>query len=127
MDLDLAAVARSIVDSNRYMTLATADESGRPWASPVWFAQGGYGAYYWVSTPEARHSRNLGVRAEVGIVVFDSRAAIGTGQAVYMEATGLELTAAEAEHGIELFSRVSQDQGASCSIRRSTAWTSAPR
>jgi predicted pyridoxine 5'-phosphate oxidase superfamily flavin-nucleotide-binding protein len=39
---ELIDVARSIVDSNRYMTLATADESGRPWASPVWFAHAGY-------------------------------------------------------------------------------------
>lgn len=35
---DLGAIARAIVDSNAYMTLATADETGRPWASPVWYA-----------------------------------------------------------------------------------------
>jgi hypothetical protein len=39
---ELTAKARAIVDSNRYMTLATADESWVPWASPVWFASADY-------------------------------------------------------------------------------------
>jgi nitroimidazol reductase NimA-like FMN-containing flavoprotein (pyridoxamine 5'-phosphate oxidase superfamily) len=113
MSSDLAAVARGIVDSNRYMTLATADESGRPWASPVWFAHEGYAEYYWVSEPDARHSRNLRARADLAMVIFDSGAAVGTGQAVYMEASARELTeAAELEAGIEVFSRVSEAQGA---------------
>ena len=38
-----AAIARAIIDDGDYMTLATADESGRPWASPVWYS--GQGAY----------------------------------------------------------------------------------
>jgi nitroimidazol reductase NimA-like FMN-containing flavoprotein (pyridoxamine 5'-phosphate oxidase superfamily) len=59
---DLASVARDIIDSNAYMTLATADENGRPWASPVWYAAEGYAHFYWVSSPEARHSRNLAAR-----------------------------------------------------------------
>ena len=71
---DLAAVARSIVDSGSYMTLATADEAGRPWASPVWYAPSAYREYYWVSSPEARHSRNLAARTQLSIVIFDSRA-----------------------------------------------------
>jgi len=37
-----AAKAREKVDSNRYMTLATADESGVPWASQVWYATEDY-------------------------------------------------------------------------------------
>jgi hypothetical protein len=61
----LAAAAKAIVDSNRYMTLATADESGVPWASPVWFAAVDYREFFWVSRPEARHSRNL-ARAAAG-------------------------------------------------------------
>jgi hypothetical protein len=31
---DTSAEARRIVDANMYMTLATADDDGRPWASP---------------------------------------------------------------------------------------------
>ena len=61
-DRDPVAIAREILDTNRYMTLATADGDGRPWASPVWYAHEGYTDLLWVSRPGARHSRNLAVR-----------------------------------------------------------------
>jgi hypothetical protein len=47
----------------------------------------------------------------VGIVVFDSQAAIGTGQGVYMSATAKLLESAEAGPGIETFSRRSVAHG----------------
>jgi len=113
---DLDAVARGIIDENRYMALGTADEAGRPWVTPVYFAPDGYGTFYWLSSPERRHSRNVAVRPEVSIVVFNSQVPIGQGQAVYMAATAAELAGDELERGIELFSRVSQAHGA-------RAWT----
>ena len=109
---DLASVARDIIDSNAYMTLATADENGRPWASPVWYAAEGYAHFYWVSYPEARHSRNLAARPEVGVVIFDSQAPVGTGQGVYMSAIAEELAGTELDLGIGVFSRRSQAHGA---------------
>jgi nitroimidazol reductase NimA-like FMN-containing flavoprotein (pyridoxamine 5'-phosphate oxidase superfamily) len=74
---DLSAIARTIIDSNDYMVLATADESGLPWASPVWYAPEEYRELFWVSSPEARHSRNLAARPELAIVIFDSTVAVG--------------------------------------------------
>ena len=68
------------------MTLATADAAGVPWASPVWYAPRGYSELFWVSYPDARHSRNLAERPQLSIVIFDSTVAPGHGQAVYMEA-----------------------------------------
>ena len=38
---DLAILAREIIDANQYLTLATADGDGRPWAAPVWYAHQG--------------------------------------------------------------------------------------
>lgn len=35
---DNNAHARSILETTFYMVLATADTTGRPWATPVWFA-----------------------------------------------------------------------------------------
>jgi nitroimidazol reductase NimA-like FMN-containing flavoprotein (pyridoxamine 5'-phosphate oxidase superfamily) len=113
---DLDAVARGIIDENRYMALGTADATGRPWVTPVYFAPDGYGTFYWLSSPERRHSRNVALRPEVSIVVFNSQVPIGQGQAVYMAATAAELTGDELERGIEHFSRVSQAHGA-------RAWT----
>jgi nitroimidazol reductase NimA-like FMN-containing flavoprotein (pyridoxamine 5'-phosphate oxidase superfamily) len=107
-DPDLVAIARSIIDSNRYMTLATADEHGQPWASPVWYAPEGYRQLFWVSKPEARHSRNLAARPELAIVIFDSHRA-GGWNALYMAAMAEELT--DVDEGIETFSQRSQAQG----------------
>jgi hypothetical protein len=104
------AVAREIVDVNRYMTLATADEAGLPWASPVWYAHSDYRDFFWVSKPEARHSRNLSVRRELAIVIFDSHQP-GTGRAFYMAAEAEQLEGEELEQCIEIFSSRSEAQG----------------
>ena len=109
---DLGAIARSIIDANAYMTLATADGTGRPWVSPVWFAHAGYGEFFWVSSPEARHSRNLTTRPEVSIVIFDSRAPVGTGQAVYMSTVAEEIRGVDLDRGIGIFSHRSEAHGA---------------
>ena len=104
----LRAVAESIVDSNRFMTLATADRDGLPWASPVWYAPVGYGEFLWVSSPEARHSRNLAVRPDLAIVIFDSHEA-GGWKALYLSATAEQLE--DVEEGIEIYSRHGEAQG----------------
>jgi nitroimidazol reductase NimA-like FMN-containing flavoprotein (pyridoxamine 5'-phosphate oxidase superfamily) len=104
---DLRALARSIVDSNSYMTLATADAAGRPWASPVWYAPRDYREFYWVSSPEATHSRNLAARPQLAIVIFDSHQA-GGWNALYMSATAEELT--DVDEGIGIFSRRSEER-----------------
>jgi Pyridoxamine 5'-phosphate oxidase len=39
---DLAARARAIIDANLYMVIGTADEAGRPWVSPVYYAPAAY-------------------------------------------------------------------------------------
>ena len=41
--------ARATVDANSYMTLATADADGAPWASPVRFAHEQYETFLWMS------------------------------------------------------------------------------
>jgi nitroimidazol reductase NimA-like FMN-containing flavoprotein (pyridoxamine 5'-phosphate oxidase superfamily) len=108
---DLAAVARGILDANRYMTLATADGGGRPWATPVWFAHNAYTELLWVSRPDARHSVSLGARPEVGVVIFDSTVEPGGAQAAYVEAEARELSGDERDSAIEVYSRRSQAQG----------------
>jgi uncharacterized pyridoxamine 5'-phosphate oxidase family protein len=100
---DLDAVARAILDDNRYMTLGTADADGHPWVSPVFFAADRYRDLYWVSSPEATHSRNLAARPDLSIVVFDSKAPPGTGQAVYMAATAAEVDEAGLDHALRVY------------------------
>jgi hypothetical protein len=108
---DLAAMARAIIEANSYMTLGTADADGLPWVSPVWFAAASYAELLWVSSPEARHSRNLAMRPQLSIVIFDSRQPEGTGEGVYMSAVAEQLTGPELDGGIATFSRRSQENG----------------
>ncbi|MFI6655837.1 pyridoxamine 5'-phosphate oxidase family protein [Streptomyces sp. NPDC050523] len=105
-------IVRGIVDAGLYMVLATADGDGRPWSSPVYFAHVDCREFVWVSSPDVRHSRNIAVRAEVGIAVFDSSAAIGTGQGAYMSAVAEAVEEADAaERALEVFSRRSLTHG----------------
>lgn len=113
---DPGTVARSIIDANLYMVLATADEAGRPWPSPVYFAHSAWIEFFWASSPEATHSRNIAVRPQVSIVLFDSRVPIGTGQGVYMSAVADETAGEALERGIDVFSRRSLVTGGA-------AWT----
>ena len=105
---DLEAIAREILDSNLYMTLGTADGEGRPWVSPVYYAAAGYTEFLWVSSPGATHSRNLAVRKQLAIVIFDSHEA-GGWKALYMSAVAEELAEVDGEIGI--FSRHGEAQG----------------
>ena len=102
---------RDIIEASRYLVLATADASGRPWSTPVYFAHIDFTEFFWVSSPEVTHSRNVAVRPEVGIAIFDSHAVIGTGQGVYMSAVAALVEGGEAARGIEAFSRRSVGHG----------------
>jgi len=108
---DLGAVVREIINANMYMVLGTADESGAPWVSPVYYAAMGYREFYWVSSPEVRHSRNVAERSGISIVIFNSQSVIGTGQGVYMSAVAKQLTGSDLDRGIEIFSRTSLGHG----------------
>jgi hypothetical protein len=115
---DLAVRARAMIDANAYMTIASADADGAPWASPVWFAHDQYAAFLWVSRPDARHSRNIDVRREVGLVIFDSTVAEGEADAVYIDAIARAVDDAELQTSLTVYSDRSTRRGGQ-------AWTTA--
>jgi pyridoxine/pyridoxamine 5'-phosphate oxidase len=109
---ELSLVAREIVDEIAYMTIASVDPDGKPWASPVWFAHEDYTRFHWISRPEARHSQNIAAHRRVAIVIFDSRTPIDTGRGVYVEAEAEEVTDEnEIERMMTIFSERSVAQG----------------
>ncbi len=91
---ELAEMARRVIDGNRYLVLGTVEADGQPRLSPVYFTPARYRDFYWVSSPDAQHSRNVRERPGVRIVVFDSSTEPGTSDAVYLSATAREV----AEH-----------------------------
>jgi nitroimidazol reductase NimA-like FMN-containing flavoprotein (pyridoxamine 5'-phosphate oxidase superfamily) len=108
---DFSEMARTIIESNRYMVLGTADEDGVPWVTPVWYAQSDHREFLWVSAPDRRHSRNLVARPEVSIVIFDSTVAVGSARAVYMSGRAEQVSGADLERDIVRFAAAGQRQG----------------
>jgi hypothetical protein len=106
-----APTVSEIIEASRYLVLATADATGRPWSSPLYFAHIDFTEFFWVSSPDVTHSRNIAARPEVAIVVFDSQAEIGVGQGVYMPAVAKLVEGSETAPGIEAFSRRSVAHG----------------
>jgi len=110
-EADPVATAKAIIDANRYMVLGTADERGRPWVSPVYYAHVDYREFLWVSRPETLHSNNLVARPQISLVIFDSSVPIGAGQGVYVAATAEEVTGDGRLAMIDVFSRRSLGDG----------------
>jgi hypothetical protein len=103
--------ARAIVDVNSYMTLATADADGTPWASPVWFAHEHYETFLWMSRPGARHSRNIAGRREIAIVIFDSTVPPQQRNAVYVEAAAAIVPDADLADAVAVYTARSVECG----------------
>jgi nitroimidazol reductase NimA-like FMN-containing flavoprotein (pyridoxamine 5'-phosphate oxidase superfamily) len=92
---DLQALAREVIEHNRYLVLGTIDDSGRPRLSPVYFTHVEHREFFWVSSPDSHHSHNVDERPDVSLVVFDSSVAVGQGRAVYVDAVAQEVPAAD--------------------------------
>jgi pyridoxine/pyridoxamine 5'-phosphate oxidase len=110
-DLGLVAMARQVINANQYLVLATADHHGVPWVSPVWYAHASYREFFWVSHPQAQHSRNIETRPQVSIVIFDSSVPPGAARAVYISGSAELVTGSSLQRSIEIYSRRSQEQG----------------
>jgi nitroimidazol reductase NimA-like FMN-containing flavoprotein (pyridoxamine 5'-phosphate oxidase superfamily) len=98
-------IARQLIDGIRYMVLGTIDADGRPRTSPVYFSPDGYHLLYWISSPDAVHSRNVVERPDVTVVVFDSTVPIGTAEAVYMTARAEQVPDDELDACVEVACR----------------------
>jgi uncharacterized protein YhbP (UPF0306 family) len=111
--------AQRLVEENQYLTLATADPSGKPWCSTVWYAVRQRASspdrlaveLIWLSLPEALHSRNLLARPEVGISIFDSTQPAGTGDGLQFDAVAQGVPSAELDGATEVFSQASVAAG----------------
>ncbi len=61
-----------ILFESSFMTLATADVEGRPWASPVEFVCDEDLRFYWLSMVDARHSVNVRENPWMSFSIYDS-------------------------------------------------------
>jgi nitroimidazol reductase NimA-like FMN-containing flavoprotein (pyridoxamine 5'-phosphate oxidase superfamily) len=111
VDDSLRETAARLLAKNRYVVLATADEAGAPWASPVWFAHRGVTTIVWVSSPDARHSRALAADPRIAVTVFDSSVVPGHGTAFYGRGTARMSADADLVDHLETFNAEADRQG----------------
>jgi uncharacterized protein YhbP (UPF0306 family) len=108
---DYHAHARSILAATSYVVLATADDTGHPWATPVWFAPDVLDRLYWLSWPGARHSMLIERRPEIALTVFDSTVAPYTGTAFYASARARQCADEEVDEALRICNRRSIADG----------------
>jgi len=108
---DPAGLAREMVGSNAFLTLATVGADGAPWATPVWFAAAGLSEFFWASKPGARHSRNIAGEPRASLVVFDSSREPGQGSAFYAAARADQVGEEGFDHAFAVYNGRSIEQG----------------
>ncbi len=115
--------AKDIISKILYITIATASKDGTPWNSPVYSAYDDEYNFFWASDQNGQHSKNIAENNKVFLVIYDSTAAEGTGEGVYIQAKTSMLTdPEEIAHALECLdgrvnkkkdplSRIAQFQG----------------
>jgi len=84
-------MAHDVIATNRYFVLGTSDLDGHPRVSPVYFNHHEHRAFYWVSSPNSHHSRNLAADPRLNAVVFDSSVPPPQTRAVYLTGSAAEV------------------------------------
>lgn len=78
----LNKIARDIVKSNIYLTLATVGEKNTPWAAPLFYAVDDKYNFYFISQMDSLHTRHVLKDPKVAFAIFDSHQPEGTGNGV---------------------------------------------
>lgn len=79
-----ADIAKQIIESNRYLTLATVLQNGNPWITPLFYAYNLDYTLYFTSPKDSQHIQALENQPKTTAVIFDSRQPDGAYQAVYI-------------------------------------------
>ena len=106
-----AALALDVIESGRYLVLATAAADGSPWPTPVWYARSGR-EFFWVSRSDTRHSDNVRLRGQVSFVIFETPVPPqGRTHAVYAEAIAAEVPAEDLERCLATYEHRARAEG----------------
>ncbi len=74
--------ARHIIDNNNYIALATSDKKMNPWVAAVFFVHDQDYNFYFLSSIDSRHGKNIMGNASVAGVIFNSTSPIGSSDSV---------------------------------------------
>lgn len=76
----LVEIAKEIIKSNIYLTLATSD--GTPWIAPLLYAVDDKYNFYYISQMNSLHTKHILKIPTVAFAIFDSHQKEGTGNGV---------------------------------------------
>ena len=103
-------IAKEIIEKNIYLTLATSDQKGTPWISPVFFAYDPNYNFYWCSEKKSRHSKLIKQNNRVAAVIFDSSVPEGEGNGVYIIGKAQEVQKKDISHAVStIYNRKKKD------------------
>jgi hypothetical protein len=85
------ASAREILAKIHYINLATVNEDGSPWNTPVSASHDGQLNFFWGSSPDNVHSKNIKRDGRVFVTVYDSTVPEGTGEGLYLAGRAEEM------------------------------------
>src|SRR4051812_31689203 len=85
--------AKELNDSMIYITLATVNDDGQPWNTPVYAVHDEKYNFYWSSWKDAEHSKNIRTNNRIFFVTFDSNRKRGDNhqRGLYVQASANEL------------------------------------
>lgn len=109
MTNDLFQRAKEIIQSNEYITVATASRDSQPWNTPVYAVHDEQYNFFWSSWTQAQHSKNIRENDRIFIVIFDSTRKRGDNnrRGLYIQARAEELELKEGiEHALKYFTSV---------------------
>jgi general stress protein 26 len=93
MEDRLIQKAKEIIENVSYISLATTNENGDPWNTPLIAIHNKEYNFYWRSAKDANHSKNIETNEKVFFIIYyteysewDAR------QAVYVQAKAVELS-----------------------------------
>jgi uncharacterized protein YhbP (UPF0306 family) len=104
------AQAQQILRTEQFLTLATVDRSGFPWASPLLYGYDAGLTLYWSSAIASRHSVNLDeTQGRCAVTMFDSHASPGKITGLFLTGTGKLVPEDQVAQAMEhLFDRMDQ-------------------
>ncbi len=77
--INLKKTARTILNTNQYMTLGTVDENNQAWVSVVVYATDEDNNLYFMSLPSSRHCIGIKHNPRIGVAIYDSHQLFGEG------------------------------------------------
>lgn len=92
-------LARQIINGVSHIVIASVNDDGSPWNTPVYAAFDDQYNFYWTSHETSQHSANVRRTGQAFICVFDSTGSLGNKTGVYLECEAKELhQRSEIEH-----------------------------